>query len=529
MSWALDWLQLPHDADERTIKRAYAARLKNTRPDSDPEGFQQLHEVYQAALAWSRYRGTFADADAEDTNDDADSRDALVASTTDTSADDAPEDDIPDGAYRTVLTLDALLAATGAPSTSASSLDTGNEDPRATESADARWPQTPAADTRPARSGPPLLPVDDTAELDIHALCAAIIEQACFGDVRSLMAWLHQRDELWSLQAKPRVGAHLIAILQTRLPPIGRDTFDALLGFFGLDQIGFGQDPYTLQILGERMQLVWEQQPARSDDLARRVTATTGVQVDRRQVERMLDMLRRPYRPMRALRDSAWPRRRLRVRALLQTLGYGVHPLPADISGDQVAFWLMVSDRQRMTRLRATAALLHCAAAAVPLAFLAMLVAGLAGNAKSIEVLIYGVGAFVAGGLSLAALWTGWVSIVAYLRWQGAPEEAIRSGPWLRLFWVPALALLAMVTTYVLDAPVPGTVIAVIAVMTALARYSSRRVSKFRHFGWVTVLSFVLARSALPSLTLGEFTVVGALLLWTLDLWFHRHSVRLRR
>lgn len=39
------------DADERTIKVAYAKLLKLTRPDEDPSGFQRLNEAYQHALA----------------------------------------------------------------------------------------------------------------------------------------------------------------------------------------------------------------------------------------------------------------------------------------------------------------------------------------------------------------------------------------------------------------------------------------------------------------------------------------------
>lgn len=46
-------LGLPPDADSRTIKRTYAALLKKTRPDDDPEGFQRLREAYEAALTWS--------------------------------------------------------------------------------------------------------------------------------------------------------------------------------------------------------------------------------------------------------------------------------------------------------------------------------------------------------------------------------------------------------------------------------------------------------------------------------------------
>lgn len=47
-------LGLPPDADSRTIKRQYAALLKKTRPDDDPDGFQRLREAYEAALAWSQ-------------------------------------------------------------------------------------------------------------------------------------------------------------------------------------------------------------------------------------------------------------------------------------------------------------------------------------------------------------------------------------------------------------------------------------------------------------------------------------------
>lgn len=50
----LEWFGLPPDADERMVKRIYAQRLRGTRPDDDPEGFQQLHAVYQAALEQCR-------------------------------------------------------------------------------------------------------------------------------------------------------------------------------------------------------------------------------------------------------------------------------------------------------------------------------------------------------------------------------------------------------------------------------------------------------------------------------------------
>ncbi len=47
-SWAI--LGIERTADTRLIKRAYAKKLKQTRPDEQPEAFQQLHFAYKSAL-----------------------------------------------------------------------------------------------------------------------------------------------------------------------------------------------------------------------------------------------------------------------------------------------------------------------------------------------------------------------------------------------------------------------------------------------------------------------------------------------
>ena len=48
--WPYDLLDIGEDADERTIKRAYARLLKLHRPDEDPAGFQRLNQAYLFCL-----------------------------------------------------------------------------------------------------------------------------------------------------------------------------------------------------------------------------------------------------------------------------------------------------------------------------------------------------------------------------------------------------------------------------------------------------------------------------------------------
>ncbi|MBC9252291.1 hypothetical protein A9179_18630 [Pseudomonas alcaligenes] len=57
-------LGLRADADERAIKRSYAALLKVHRPDEDLDAFQRLREAYEQALAIARRRAEEQDEEA---------------------------------------------------------------------------------------------------------------------------------------------------------------------------------------------------------------------------------------------------------------------------------------------------------------------------------------------------------------------------------------------------------------------------------------------------------------------------------
>lgn len=54
MAWPWSELGLPGPAGPEEVKHAYAQTLKQVHPEEDPEGFQRLHQAYQAARRMAR-------------------------------------------------------------------------------------------------------------------------------------------------------------------------------------------------------------------------------------------------------------------------------------------------------------------------------------------------------------------------------------------------------------------------------------------------------------------------------------------
>lgn len=193
MSTPLEWFGLNGDADERALKRAYAQKLKTTRPDTDPAGFQDLHAHYQAALAWLQHQ------------------------------------------------------ASAAPREPSAAAPAAREEP-------APVPAMSTAADAPAPPSSPPRPLPSTTQFDMDVFTADYFDQAIHRDPTHLQAWLDGREELWSLQLKQQVGRALLQRLFRDPPPIGTDSQEVTLAFFGMDHALTGIDPLHMQQLRDAMQ-----------------------------------------------------------------------------------------------------------------------------------------------------------------------------------------------------------------------------------------------------------------------------------
>jgi hypothetical protein len=73
-------LGIPDTNDERTIKRAYATRLKVTNPEDDPDSFKALRDAYEQAVQQAKF-GDRQASYRDDVDEDEDHREANIAIT----------------------------------------------------------------------------------------------------------------------------------------------------------------------------------------------------------------------------------------------------------------------------------------------------------------------------------------------------------------------------------------------------------------------------------------------------------------
>lgn len=445
MHWALSTLGVGPDADERAIKRAYAAKLKTTRPEEDPQGFQALNEAYRTALAWCSAR----DADEEQP-----ARPAVV--------------EAGDG-HRT--------DETSAPETTPDAVS-----PPAIET------------TREA----PVASSDDTAESEGEPFDAERFFDDCFaaardGDPRVIDRWLNAQPILWSLQHKAMIGHWLLRAMHERTPPMPDRSFDRIAQFFGYHELHGGYDPLALQGLRTRVNDAWRwtrqasQQPAVAKNAG--VDWTPNQLQELQRQRREIALLQRlgqdhrfifePSSRLRMLRRALNPMRVAAIGALLRNYsGENIEELPTRVDRAQARFWLDASDTLRWTRWRLLTVAIRCLLFAPVLALIFRLDAeksgdmGTTGAPGNVELLVSSLA-------SVAGLWAVYAGWRTFLHWQRQPDPGSTGLRWLHRLALPAFLLLSPAAAMQDRTTLLPYLLAAIVAHAAFSRYRGRNGSVF--------------------------------------------------
>ncbi|KAB7768450.1 J domain-containing protein [Xanthomonas maliensis] len=482
MSWALAALGLSDDADERSIKRAYAARLKLTRPDEDPQGFQQLHETYQAALAWWRTQQPSSEVSE---HDDAQSP----------------------------LPLPAAPAAESAPQTAAPLADIASPPPAR------RLEHPPAAPVSWAAANSALA-IELPAPIDVAATADAIVEQACTQTTEALAQWLQAQPTLWSLQHKPIIGQLLAERLLQQRPGICEDSCDLLIRCFDWDQLGSEIDPHLIGQLRQAMHKRWLLEPAGESTLHWHLIHRMRIASSPDQARALVGKLRGVFSWSKLVGAALLPANVNKVLQLLAAFGHPHGSLPPQFNRQRVVFWSSLANGGHANAPRLLVGLARSALVGTAIGILTLLLTLWAGRMDAVNLAL---------GLALAtvAVWLGWFVITALIAWQSRDEHAGASQQAIfwRLAFIPVLVCLGVLLIHSGSQRILGSMALVPALLLAVRRYMQRARLSFEFKGWSFLLLAPLFKLGALIFVFSEIAGVGALVLWAMDVIKHRGTI----
>ncbi|WP_233841438.1 hypothetical protein [Dyella sp. 2HG41-7] len=466
------------------MKRAYARLLKTTRPDDDPQAFQQLHAAYKTALAHANARPS-----------------------------PAPE--------QTATVTRAHQETTQSPA----------EAPVSTH-APAPSTQAPAATVTAPR-------------VDFNALANDVIQIAAEAEnPDALRQWLQSRQEFWSIQVKQHVGHLVLQRLFQKPRAMAPDRLDTLLDFFDLDHVLSGIDPIALQKLRIKQMIQWELVPANYPALAQRIGKQSGSKPDVAYLAKDIAFLQRPFAWPRALIASLlWGRRHeigKLVRALLGPGGF--QELPPSIDRHHAQFWYQATEKNGpMTQARfavdSIRMLIKALLIATGVSTVYFLMKAFPPESTSqIDVSAERVTVvFAATVACVFGIWLLYIGSVWFDRWQGMPEYAPTRRPWLKRLAIPALCVFGLILP-ALGAPILSGAIVVVSFLFAIRKFR-RRTNDKDHFlmritastraiVWIGIATTsALSRMQGMSDLFVPFMAIVTFAILLVDFWQHRAYV----
>lgn len=460
MNEGLEWLGLEADADERAVKRAYAKRLRVTRPDEDPAGFQQLHEAYQSALAWLKFRDDF----------------------------------LPEAETETDEDVDAPLP------------------PEADRSPAEAPPERPPLPLPVAAS-----PVPAELMVDENEFARTAIRKACRTSPEEMSHWLLECPELWSVTNKAWLGDILLQRLYTLRAPIHEDSFDVLATFFGWNDISSGADAFDLEQCRARLHHLWllrqndVEDPTVYREPLRNGPAPTE---DDPRVAR----LRRPWNRLRALLSAALPGRADDMGDLLARLRLkeGSRPLQPK----QVAFWKALNVRYKVNGPKVQQALFRSVVLAAGFAGFMLMLGFADGFGGGRNGYWSYKGTALAGSVSILLLGSLPLPLLGFVQWQTGAEHPRPRGWVVRLLVIPMLACTALWLMWGTELRIAGVILAWPIGALALIRLLARGPFRMKFSPWMIGVIVVVVPwlgTIGPLLAMGEIAAIGALVLWATD------------
>jgi hypothetical protein len=516
------YLGLDADADERTIKRAYARLLRSARPDSDAADFQALNDAYRAALHWAQQRDARRAMPSPAWRSAASVADAEVTP----AADAEPSLDTTDAKARP-----AADAASHIPWNTSDRDETDLEPPSHEPQIHIAWNQTPVDVAPPA----PSIPNVAEPAFDFSAFFDALGELAGAGDADALRDWLQKQPILWSLSMKSDIGRATMATLYQHAAPMPAHCLDVVLAFFDLDHVLAGQDPLRLGRLRRRLHVEWLLQHDRRDLAGRMRVAQPPVTLD---IGFIYALLSRPFRWL----EVAWrvlpPRRPSEVANFLRHLEADkVERLPASFRREQLAFWRYAGDRSRLSWPRFAVGIARCAALA--------LIALIADSALAYDTGDAFTPVFLLAVAAVMGLWLGYLGWTVVQAWQARPQHADPPGAaaWWRLAFIPSVCGIGLALRWLFQketdttigvAAIAAAVLVAGATLLAIVRYRRRAGSaplRWESNGLWRVVFFVPMMKALvmAGALYAYFAPAGAavaIAVWTADAWKQRMHLR---
>lgn len=506
MSWGHEALELEEDADERAVKRAYAKRLRVTRPDDDPHAFQQLHEAYQAALQWAQHRQQWLDDQTR--QDEQEDRHHHEHATATSAAPPLHDLHVSADALHATLDLDRWLAAEDVQAPA-------QHDPVQRVDGGGVFEPHPGHVPPPGMATPPALPPH--VPLDVDAFVHTLLGEAAEREPAAFAHWLQRQPQLWSLTDKPRIGAVLLQHLLHGEHALPTESFGVLAQQFGWDEIGSPLDPYVAENCRLRLHRRWLLRPQRRAALAAFLSAQFAP-VTAQQAGTRLGRLTRPLGPWQAA-WQAWPQGRVpQMRDTLARLGVNdVADTTPPLRAEQVGFWLDAADIRRLNGARLRVALLRSALSGLAVVATLGLLSWLTDGDTSAVDLGFMLKVSAISGAVVFVLGTLMLPLRSLLQWQTAGEDMPRRWPLLCLWLVPLLALVSLLLIHAADQRVAGTVLAWLTLLLGIARWWQRGHYELRFNGWMLLALVPFVKLGGVALLFGEVALGGAMLAWTVD------------